>query len=145
MLSATNGARSIPSGAGKTLDIPSQLSALPKVTAFVESILEEAGCPYKVCMQIDVAIDEVFSNIARYSGASSVQVQCSAKDGSVVLRFADDGMPYDPLQAPEPDLDSAPDERAVGGLGIFMVKKIMDGLSYAYENKRNVLTLNKNY
>ena len=145
MLSATNGDQPLSFESAEVFKTAPQLSDLPKLTAFVEAILEKADCPLKVCLQIDVVIDEAFSNIARYSGASFALVQCFARDGVIALRFSDDGMPYDPLQAPEPDFSSPAEARAIGGWGIYMIKKTMDEVTYSYENNQNVLTLIKRY
>ena len=90
-----------------------------------------------------MAVDEIFSNIARYSGATSVVLGCSLKDGKATLRFSDNGRPYDPTEKPDPDTTQSAEEREVGGLGIFMVKKLMDEVTYEYADGSNILTLVK--
>lgn len=122
-----------------------ELERIPQVCEFLEQTLEERGAPGKVVAQANIAADEILSNIARYSGATFVQVDCEMMDGRVVLRFTDDGSPYDPTVQPEPDTTLSAEEREIGGLGIFMVKKIMDQVSYEYADGRNILTIEKSW
>lgn len=114
-----------------------------EVTAFVEGILEENGIPFRITAQVNIAIDEIFSNIARYSGADSVTVTCIVTDDEIVLEFKDNGKPYDPTGNSDPDTTLSADEREIGGLGIFMVKKTMDEISYSYSGNTNILTIRK--
>lgn len=93
------------------------------MTAFFEECLAEQDAPMKVVSQINIAVDEIFSNIARYSGATSVSVGCEAEKDHVVLRFADNGRPYDPTEKADPDITLSAEKRDIGGLGIFMVEK----------------------
>lgn len=118
---------------------------LETVTRFFEECLKEKGAPLKAVSQVSIAVDELFSNIVRYSGATEVTVGCAVEGGRAVLRFADDGRPYDPTQKTDPDVTLSAEEREIGGLGIFMVKKIMDGLSYEYSGGRNILTVEKRW
>ena len=99
----------------------------------------------KVIAQVNIAADEIFSNIARYSGASSVRVDCEITDRRVMIRFTDDGIPYDPTAQPEPDITLPAEKRESGGLGILMVKKSMDLMSFEYTDGRNSLTLEKSW
>ena len=99
----------------------------------------------KVITQVNIAADEIFSNIARYSGAAAATVDCTMMTGGVVIRFMDDGSPFDPTTQPEPDITLPAAERESGGLGIFMVKKSMDRVSYEYANGQNVLTIEKRW
>ena len=99
-------------------------------------------------MQIDVAIDELFVNIAHYAyapgtGEATVRVGFDEAARLVSLTFIDSGVPYNPLEKEDPDVTLSAEERAVGGLGIFMVKKIMDGMAYERIDGRNVLTIQK--
>ena len=114
-----------------------------EVTGFVESFLEENDFPMKTIAQVNIAIDEIFSNIALYSGATSATVKCLVEDGKVVVEFSDNGKPYDPMANPDPDTTLSAEDREVGGLGIFMVKKTMDDISYVFKNKKNILTISK--
>ena len=123
---------------------------IPTVTDFVNAQLEEHSCPMKICMQIDIAIDEIMSNIARYAydgktGKAAVRVEIKEQPLSVVITFIDSGVPYDPLKAEEPDTTLSADERQFGGLGIYMVKKSMDGVEYEYKDGQNILIITKNF
>ena len=121
------------------------LESLAQVLEFFEGILTEQGAPTRVIYQVNVAADEIFSNIARYSGATEAQVSCETEEDQVVLRFTDNGRPYDPTKQEEPDTTLSAEERSIGGLGIHMVRKMMDEISYEYADGRNHLTLVKRW
>ena len=135
--------KELPSGGMKRVSVAPDLASVAAVTEFVEACLAEQDAPMKVVAQVNVAVDEIFSNIARYSGATAVSVGCEAQAGRVLLRFSDNGRPYDPTSKADPDVTLSAEERDAGGLGIFMVKKTMDRLAYEYEDGFNVLTLEK--
>ena len=119
---------------------------IPRVTAFVEEAMEEAGASAAAVMQMDVAVDEIFSNIARYAyglDTGDASVQCSFEDGTFVLTFRDSGAAFNPLESAEPDVTLPAAERQIGGLGIFLTRKLMDRMSYAREGNENVLRLEK--
>ena len=118
------------------------------MTAFVDDELEKLDCPMKARMQIDVAIDELFSNIARYAyqpetGPATVRVEVEKEPMAVILTFIDHGKPYDPLSGKDPDVTAGAEDRPIGGLGVFLVKKIMDDVRYEYRNGRNILRIKK--
>ena len=99
-------------------------------------------------MQVDIAIDELFGNIAHYAynpevGAATVRVEVMEEPLSVVITFIDNGVPYDPLEKSDPDITLSAEERDIGGLGIYMVKKSMDDISYEYKNGQNILRIKK--
>ena len=127
----------------KKTSLAPSLDRLPEAVAFFEDILSAADVPMKIIARVNVAVDEIFSNIARYSGATAVTLGCALSDGRVTLRFSDNGRPYDPTEKPDPDTTLSAEERDVGGLGIFMVKKTMDAVSYEYADGLNILTLVK--
>ena len=136
-------------GKMKELTIDATVENIEKVTDFVNEQLEAFDCPIKAQTQIDVAIDELLSNIARYAynpdvGPATVQVETRDDPLSVVITFIDNGKPYDPLAKIDPDVSLSADERDIGGLGIFLVKKTMDNVSYEYKNGQNILTIKKN-
>lgn len=133
----------------KELTIAAKVENIETVTAFVDEQLEALDCPMKAQMQIDIAIDELFGNIAHYAynpnvGEATVRVEVQDDPLSVVITFIDCGVPYDPLAAADPDTTLSAEARAIGGLGIFLVKKNMDEITYRYENGRNVLSIRKN-
>lgn len=130
------------------LNITATLENIDRVTDFVNELLEKYDCPMKSQMQIDIAIDELFSNIARYAynpevGPATVRVQVEDEPLSVVITFIDKGVPYDPLAKADPDTTMSAEDREIGGLGIFMVKKTMDDISYEYKNGQNILKIKK--
>ena len=130
------------------LKVQAAVENIPEVTAFVDGQLEAINCPMKAQMQIDVAIDELFGNIAHYAyapgtGEATVRVGFDEAARLVSLTFIDSGVPYNPLEKEDPDVTLSAEERAGGGLGIFMVKKIMDGMAYERIDGRNVLTIQK--
>ena len=132
----------------KELTIAATVENIETVTAFVEEQLDALDCPVKARMQINIAIDELFGNIAHYAynpdvGEATVRVEVVEEPLSVVITFIDKGVPYDPLAAADPDTSLPAEERALGGLGIFMVKKSMDEVTYRYENGSNILSIRK--
>ena len=136
------------SGAADGLTLDATVDNLPKVLAFVDERLEALGCPMPAQMQIDVAVEELFVNIAHYAyapGVGSATVLVSAVDEprSVEITLIDGGVPYNPLAKPDPDVSLSAEERAIGGLGIYMVKKTMDDVRYEYRGGKNVLTIRK--
>ena len=133
------------SGAGGSMRVVPELESIPEVCEFLEQMLKDQGAPMKVITQVNIAADEIFSNIARYSGAAAATVDCTMMTGGVVIRFMDDGSPFDPTTQPEHDITLPAAERESGGLGIFMVKKSMDRVSYEYANGQNVLTIEKRW
>ena len=132
----------------REMDIAATLENLDTVMAFVDQQLEEVGCSMKAQMQIDIAVEEVYVNIAHYAynpevGGVTIRVQIEEEPLAVILTFIDKGKPYDPLAKEDPDVTLAAEDRQIGGLGIFMVKKSMDNVSYEYNEGRNILTLFK--
>lgn len=132
----------------KEMTIPATVENIEKVTAFVDGQLEQIDCPPKAQMQIDIAIDELFGNIAQYAynpdtGPATVRVEVTQSPISVVITFIDHGIPYDPLKTAEPDITLSAEERTIGGLGVFMVKKTMDEITYEYKNGQNILRIRK--
>ena len=132
----------------KELTINATVENITQVTAFVDEELEALGCPMKAQMQIDIAIDELFGNIAHYAynpevGPATVRVEIVEDPLSVVVSFIDKGIPYDPLSREDPDVELSLEEREIGGLGIYMVKKRMDEISYEYKDGQNILRIKK--
>ena len=121
---------------------------IPRVTDFINAELEALDCPFKAQIQIDVAIDELFGNIALYAyepltGTATVRFEAEEDPKAVSITFIDTGMPYDPLAAEDPDISLGVEERDVGGLGVFLVKKTMDEVTYEYKDGQNILKIRK--
>ena len=133
----------------KELTIDATVENIEVVTDFVNEQLKLHGCSAKAQMQIDIAIDELFGNIAHYAydpevGPATVRVELKEDPLAVVITFIDGGVPYDPLKRADPNTSLSAEEREIGGLGIYMVKKTMDGISYEYRDGQNILTITKN-
>lgn len=133
----------------KELNVEATIENIPVVTDFVNQELEALDCPMKAMVQIDVAIDELFGNIANYAynpetGPATVQVEVDEDPLSVVITFIDKGIPYDPLAADDPDVTLSAEERKIGGLGVFLVKQTMDDVAYEYKDGHNILKIRKN-
>ena len=121
---------------------------LPEVIAFLDEQLEAVGCPMKIQIKLEIAVEEIFINIANYAypdggGMAVVRVEMYQDPLTVEITFIDSGVPYDPLAKPDPDVKLSAEERQIGGLGIYMVKKSMDEMRYQYLDKQNILTLKK--
>lgn len=131
----------------KTITVEAMTVLLDEVTAFVDEQLETGGCPYAVQMQLDIVTDEIFTNIARYAyeNGGNVDISCGVADSVATIIFSDSGKPYNPLKKADPDITLSAEEREIGGLGIFMVKKIADFVEYEYYEGRNILTIIKKF
>ena len=132
------------------LEIEAKVENLTRVLGFIDDHLERRGCSMKAQTQLDIAVEEVFVNIASYAyggapGRAVIQLRETHDPEGVSITFIDEGVPYDPLAKPDPDVTLAAEDRPIGGLGIFMVKKTMDDMVYEYKNQRNMLTLKKNF
>ena len=133
----------------KELVIAADRNNLLKVQSFIDEQLEDAGCPMMTQIAIDVAVEELFVNIASYAydkeiGVAVVQVEMLNEPLSVEITFIDNGKQYDPLAKPDPDTTLAAKERKKGGLGIYVVKNSMDDMRYEYRDGKNILTIKKN-
>lgn len=130
------------------LDLEAETENLAEVQAFVDERLERADCPLKTQMQLGVAVEEIFVNIASYAyepgkGRAKIRVAFSENQDEVSITFIDSGIPYDPLAREDPNVRAPAEEREIGGLGIFMTRKLVDDASYEYKNGQNILTLKK--
>lgn len=123
--------------------VPS-METVPQVAEFMEAEMEKFEISPKISMKMLIAIDEIYSNIVRYSGATEAIVSIKKSDNTLKLQFKDNGKPYNPLDSKEPDITASAEDRSIGGLGIFMVKKMLDKVEYKYVDNYNILTLTKN-
>jgi len=132
----------------KKLILPAETEKLSEVLDFVNAVLEENGCSMKAQMQIEVALEELYVNIAHYAypeRKGEAEIDVSVVPGCIEITLIDSGIPYDPLAKPDPDITLSAKERAIGGLGIFMSKKLMDDISYQYVDGKNHLTIKKKF
>ncbi len=132
----------------KTLKLKAELDNLQDTLAFVDEFLESVDCPMRVQLQIDVAVEELYVNVASYAyapdtGDIEVRIWFEEAKREVAISFIDSGVPYNPVEKRDPDTSLSAEERQIGGLGIFMVKKSMDSLEYRYEDNQNIVTIRK--
>ena len=130
------------------LIIEAQVDNLPQVQAFVDERLEAADCPMKTQMHLDVVVEEVFANIANYAyapdkGDAVIRMEITGEPKIATITFLDRGMAYDPLSRTDPDVTLPAEEREIGGLGVFLTKKLMDDVSYERSDGQNILTIKK--
>ena len=132
----------------KEITVDAMIENMNTVTAFVDDFLDQIACPMKSRIQINIVIDEIFGNICHYAykdsvGAVTVRVESGNTPKAVFLTFTDNGIPYNPLDTEDPDITSSSEERKIGGLGIYLVKKNMDEMKYEYLNQQNRLWMEK--
>ncbi|MBQ3044933.1 MAG: SpoIIE family protein phosphatase [Clostridia bacterium] len=134
----------------KETTVAATVENIEVVTHFINEQLGEFDCPMKAQVQIDIAIDEILSNIVHYAysekaGNVTVRIEFSDNPKSAVLTFTDSGVPYNPLEQSDPDVSLSAEERKIGGLGIFMVKKTMDEMTYEFKDEKNILKITKKF
>lgn len=134
----------------KEMTIEAAVENIDAVTDFVNGELRALNCPLKATKQIDVAIDELFGNIARYAypskgGQATVRIEVEEDPLAVIITFIDCGKPFDPLRRDDPDITLGAEEREIGGLGIFVVKQMMDAVDYDYKDGQNILRIRKEW
>ena len=132
----------------KELTLPATIDNIPTVVNFVNEQLEAFDCPMNIQVKIELAVDEIFCNIASYAyapnvGEATIQVDIEKDPLAAVITFIDSGMRYDPLAKEDPDVTLSAEERKIGGLGIYLVKKSMDDVIYEYRDGKNILHLKK--
>lgn len=126
---------------------PATDEAFVEANAWVEEELEKAGASMKATMQVTVCFEEIFVNVAHYAygeDVGEVEIVLDNENGTFSIAFIDSGQFFDPLAAEEPDITAPAEERRIGGLGILMVKKSMDDVSYEYKDNKNIFTMKKN-
>ena len=134
----------------KEMILNAEIARMDDVLDFINAEREAHDVPMKTIMQLDIAIEEIFVNIAHYAynpeiGQAAITVDVDDAARSIAIRFMDRGKPYDPLSREDPDVTLDVEERQIGGLGIYMVKKSMDEVTYTYEGGQNVLTIRKRF
>ena len=132
----------------KEIRVPADVLQMETVNGFIASLLDDLECSPKSRMQIDLAVEEIFVNIASYAyapGTGDAVVRCEILDdpAAVEIEFEDTGTPYNPLEKEDPDVTLSAEERSIGGLGVFLVKKLMNDVRYEYRDGANVLTVRK--
>lgn len=133
----------------KQIIVPGIMKELPRILDFVTNLLVEDGCTPKTITQIRVATEEITVNIIRYAytikdGEVKVTYESNKENNKIIITFVDHGNPYNPLAKEDPDIKQSADNREIGGLGIFLVKKCIDDVYYEYKDGCNLLTIIKN-
>lgn len=134
----------------KKIRVAATKENLETVTAFLDEILDEKDCPLKVRLQIDLALEEMYINIANYAytpktGEMELRVEFDEAERELTLVLIDSGIPYDPLAKKDPDVTLSAEKRKIGGLGIYLVKKTMDSMTYERRDGRNIVTMKKKF
>ena len=132
----------------KQITIPAKVEKLDTLLDFITDIMQKLNINEMLQSKISVAVEEIFVNIAHYAYPSKdgdVIISVNNQNDRIMIELRDTGVPYNPLEKEDPDITLSAEERSIGGLGIFMVKKIMDDVTYEYNNGQNILTLIKNY
>ena len=129
----------------ETIMLPADDAKLQLVNDFIHSFLPD-DVDNLLVNQIDLAVEEIFVNIAHYAYSGKggeAEVSCILSDGVITISFTDKGKPFNPLEKEDPDITLSAEERKIGGLGIFLTKKFMDKFWYVYEDGRNKLSFSK--
>lgn len=130
----------------KVLKVPASDDRLYEVQDFVNAELEENDCPMATQLLIEISLEELFVNISHYAypeGNGWAEIHVGVEDGVMELTLIDGGIPFDPLAKPDPDVTLMAEDRQIGGLGIYMVKKKMDAMEYQRKDDKNILTIRK--
>ena len=131
------------------LVIEAVVDNLDDVNLFVHKSIEQFEVSKRTLMQLDLVVEEIFVNIANYAyspntGLVKILLQTDIEPLSISLTFIDSGVPYNPLEKSDPDVDLSADDRQIGGLGIFLTKNLVDDMSYQFVDGQNILQLTKN-
>ena len=123
------------------LELKVDMDEVRRARAFALSIADNAGLSERQAQNLRLVVEEAVANIVNYSGATLMELRAWQEDGSLYVSFADDGIPFDPTQHPEPDLTLPIEKRVIGGLGIHYIRKMSDGMAYRRQDGRNILTV----
>ena len=127
---------------------PAKLNMLDEVLGFAEEQLETSGCPMKAQMAFTVCLEEAFVNVASYAYPDSegeAELVILVVDDKITATLSDEGIPFNPMEKEDPDITLSAEERGIGGLGIFMVKRMLDDVGYERIGDRNILTMVKSF
>ena len=131
----------------RSITLPNDIATITQLSEFVETVCEEKGLDMALTMNLNLALEEAVVNVMSYAYPDSqgdVKVDIMIDDQKVVSTLTDSGIPFDPTQKGDVDTTLPAEERPIGGLGIHLVKQIMDKVSYQYVGNQNILTLEKN-
>ena len=130
-----------------SLTLPNDVEAIPRLASFVEEVAESYGADLSVTMSINLALEEAVVNVMNYAYPQGtygeIDITATFCDNAIIFTISDTGTPFDPTKVTDPDTTLSAEDRPIGGLGIHLVRQIMDEVSYSYENNHNILTLKK--
>ena len=132
----------------RNLTLPNDINTIPQLNEYIDSVCEDMGLDMATSMSLNLALEEAVVNVMNYAypkgskGDVDIRALCDGAQMKFVL--IDSGTPFDPTKHQTPDVQLPADERAIGGLGIFLVTQIMDNVSYERRNEKNILKLTKN-
>jgi serine/threonine-protein kinase RsbW len=126
--------------------IRSDINEIPEISSRLETVMRANGFPDEDILDTQLAVEEAITNIIMhgYQGINGeITLSCRAGSGGIEIRLEDRAPPFDPLSLPEPDLNGDIGERKIGGLGVFLIRRVMDEIRYRYEDGKNILILTK--
>lgn len=130
-----------------SLTLPNNVEFIPQLATFIEEVTESYGIDPSVTMSINLALEEAVVNVMNYAypegTLGEIDISVTFSGGSITFTIQDTGTPFDPTKVSNPDTSLSAEERPIGGLGIYLVRELMDEVSYCYENNHNILTLKK--
>ncbi len=130
-----------------TLTLHNDVQEIPRLATFIEEIAENHAIDMATSMNLNLAMEEAVVNVMNYAypkeSVNNIDITAEVDDEEIAFSIADSGIPFDPTQKGEPDLSLDAEDRPIGGLGIHLVRQLMDTLDYRYENGHNILTLKK--
>ncbi len=136
----------------KTITVEASMEYLDKVTTGIEAFLEVCDCPKKIAKKILLCVEELYTNVVNYAydspgGSCTIELKSLSEETErgVIICMRDRGVAFDPFTKDDPDITLSAEEREIGGLGIYMVKNIMDTVSYEYKQQENIVTMTKKW
>ena len=131
-----------------TLTLHNNVQEASLLAPFIETIATENGLDHSLTMELTLAVEEAVVNVMEYAypqgETGEVTIEVSVADGLLDINIIDSGAPFDPTQKSDPDTSLPVEERSIGGLGIFLVRQVMDTVSYRRDDGKNILTFTKN-
>jgi serine/threonine-protein kinase RsbW len=131
----------------RTIVLTNRLDELQKISGFIDDLADEWNLPFHLTMSLNLVLEEAFTNIVNYAYQDKdehiIEIILENNGQALDITMKDDGIPYDPTMREDPDVTLPPEEREIGGLGIFLIKKMMDKVVYRRENNHNILMMNK--
>lgn len=132
----------------RTIELNNDIAEIPQLSAFIDSFAEEAGLDFSLTMSLNLAMEEAVVNVMEYAypegTVGKVNISASAEGDDVEFVISDSGTAFDPTAKDEVDIDLGVEDRQIGGLGIHLVRNIMDDIKYERKDGKNILTLYKN-